>query len=36
MGEYYNSKRFHQALGYKIPDEVYYRDGKIGSITKRC
>ena len=22
--EYYNSKRHHQALGYRTPDEVYY------------
>ena len=23
--EYYNSERPHQSLGYKTPDEVYYR-----------
>ena len=22
--KYYNSKRLHQSLGYKTPDEVYY------------
>ena len=24
---YYNSKRYHQALGYKTPDEVFYGQG---------
>ena len=30
--EFYNTKRFHQALGYKRPDEVFYE--KIESIEK--
>jgi putative transposase len=23
--EWYNQERFHQALGYKTPDQVYYK-----------
>jgi len=33
---FYNSRRFHQSLGYKRPDEIYFQDFSNGNIDEKA